>query len=185
MADVTETGLRSAVKALVDTVAPAIDAKDPLAREQLRLVVDYLEFVGGRLDFMYPRDRFELRHHLAMGRTLQRLAADAVSASTAGLLAAAIAAGEQCLGRLGAGPAELKAAGAALAAAIRELVREAVSFDAPRRRSVERAVLDASDERVAFDRAWYLPLGFDPASGEVARLADLLADPAAPVARAP
>ena len=36
-------------------------------------------------------------------------------------------------------------------------------------------VLDATDQRITFDRAWYLPLGFDPAAGEVSALVDLLA----------
>ena len=41
MADVTDNGLRAAVKALTDVVAPSIDPTDPLAKEQLRLVVDF------------------------------------------------------------------------------------------------------------------------------------------------
>ena len=55
MSDVTDNGLRAAVKALTDVVAPSIDPSDPLAKEQLRLVVDYLQFVRSRLDFQIGR----------------------------------------------------------------------------------------------------------------------------------
>ena len=69
--------------------------------------------------------------------------------------------------RAGASTTALKTAAAALAASVRELIREAATFDADLRRKIEQFVLDMSDERIAFDRSWYLPLGFDPAPGEV------------------
>lgn len=174
MADVTENGLRAAVKALTDIVAPALKHTDPLAIEQLRLVVDYLEFVRRRLDFLYDRDRFELDHNLRMARALEGLGAPG-SARTTTLLKSAIQGGAKAQLRPDASSPSLKSDAATLAAAIRELIREAAGFDAPIRRRVERCVLDATDERITFDRAWYLPLGFDPAGGEVPALADLLA----------
>jgi hypothetical protein len=173
MTDVTENGLRAAVKALTDIVAPAVSANDPLAIEQLRLVVDYLEFVRQRLDFLHDRDRFELEHHLAMARALIALTvpeSDLIESA----LRSAIEAAEQALARPASSSPELKFAAATLAAAIRDLIRESAHFDAPTRQRLERCVLDASDARINFDRAWYLPLGFDPAAGEVPRLAQLL-----------
>lgn len=174
MADVTENGLRAAVKALTDIVAPAINHSDPLAIEQLRLVVDYLEFVRRRLDFLHDRDRFELEHNLGMARALDHLGAPG-SARTSTLLQSAIQAGAKAQVRPEATSPALKSAAATLAAAVRELIREAADFDAPIRCQVERCVLDATDQRITFDRAWYLPLGFDPAAGEVSALVDLLA----------
>lgn len=174
MTDVTENGLRAAVKALTDIVAPAISHTDPLAIEQLRLVVDYLEFVRRRLDFLHDRDRFELDHHLAMARALDELGAPG-SDHTMVLLKSALEDGANTQALPAASSPELKSAAAALAAAIRELIRESAGFDAQIRRRVERCVLDATDARITFDRAWYLPLGFDPAGGEVPALADLLA----------
>ena len=172
MADVTENGLRAAVKALTDVVAPSIDPKDPLAREQLRLVVDYLEFVRARLDHLYARDRFELDHHLALAEALQGLAAPG-SAQAARLLNASIEAGSRALSVVGTDTATLKAASAALAAAIRELIRASPGFDERVRTAIERRVLEASDAVVRFERAWYLPMGFDPRPGEVPALASL------------
>lgn len=174
MADVTENGLRAAVKALTDVVAPAISKSDPLAAEQLRLVVDYLEFVRSRLDVLYDRDRFELGHNLSMARGLKAFNAPA-SAATASLLESAIQDGAAVLEQTGASSPVLKAASATLAAAVRELVREAPSFDEDVRRKLERHVIEASDERITFERAWYLPLGFEPAPHEVPPLAAILA----------
>lgn len=174
MADVTENGLRAAVKALTDVVAPALSASDPLAHEQLKLVVDYLQFVRSRLDFLYQRDRFELDHHLSMARAVEPIDAP-WPASEARALAAAIQTGAAALMNPASAASALKAASAALAAAVRTRVRAAASFDTAARGSIERAVLDASEQRIAFERAWYLPLGLDPVPGEVAPLASFFA----------
>lgn len=175
MADVTETGLRAVVKALTTVVAPALDPSDPLAKEQLKLAVDYIEFVRARLEHLYDRDRFELTHSLALARAVLPLGAASPSTSTSALLDGALREGAAELARVGANPVALKSAAAALGAAVRELVREAAGFDAAQRRAIEAAVLRASDARIAFERAWYLPLGFDPAPHEVGALAEVLA----------
>lgn len=180
--DVTDNGLRAAVKALTDVVAPSIDRADPLAQEQLRLVVDYLEFVRCRLDFLYDRDRFELGHDLALANALQCMSPPC-SALTAQLLNAAIEAGTQADAVVGASTVALKAASAALAAATRELIREAAAFATEVRSAIERQVIEASGERIRFERAWYLPLGFDPAPGDVPPLAVLLASTASSATR--
>lgn len=180
--DVTENGLRAAVKALTDVVAPAIDRKDPLAIEQLRLVVDYLQFVRSRLDLLYDRDRFELQHNLSMSRMLKALDAP-LSKETSSQLDAAISAGIEVRDSVGASTPALKSASAALAAAVRDLIREAGAFEPAVRARIERGVLEASEERIAFERAWYLPLGFEPAPQELAPLAQILADAASDDAR--
>lgn len=182
--DVTENGLRAAVKALTDVVAPAIDRSDPLAAEQLRLVVDYLQFVRSRLDMLYDRDRFELQHNLSMARSLKVLGAP-LSKDTASQLETAIIEGAGVQASVGASMPALKTASAALAAAVRELIREAGAFEPTVRGKIENCVLEASEERITFERAWYLPLGFEPAPQELAPLAQILADAASDAARSP
>ena len=44
MPDHTDNNLRAAIKSLTDVVTPAVDPGDPMAREQLALVVAFLEF---------------------------------------------------------------------------------------------------------------------------------------------
>ena len=173
MADHTENTLRTLSKALTDVIAPAVTKADPLANEQLRLVVDYVEFVRSRLDHFYGRERFDLRHHLGLATALAQMKAPC-SASTAAALNEAIAAGRAAYDTVGVPTPELRGAAARLAAAVSTLVREAGSMDKAVREKIERQVLAATDERIVFERAWYLPFGFDPAPGEVPPLASVL-----------
>jgi hypothetical protein len=172
--DHTENTLRTLSKALTDVIAPALDKKDPLAHEQLRLVVDYIEFVRSRLDDMYGRERFELRHHLALASSLAEIRAPCTVA-TADVLNDAIGAGRTASDTVGVPTAALRGATARLAAAISTIVREAATMDPTVREKIERRVLEATDERIVFERAWYLPLGFDPAASEVPLLSAVLA----------
>ncbi|HSV59523.1 MAG TPA: hypothetical protein VLJ19_11540 [Variovorax sp.] len=175
--DLTETDLRAAIKALSDVVAPAVDPKDALATEQLRLVVEYLRFLRQRVDLLHQRDRTELQHQLEMARALRKLEAPCSDGLRAALQGASEV-GEQRFNDAAATGAQLKAACAALAAAVRDGTREANDWPAPARDRWERCVLYASAARVAFEQAWYLPLGFEPAPAEVPALDSLLARPA-------
>lgn len=170
--DHTDVGLRAVVKALTDVVAPAVNPADPLASEQLRLAVDYIEFVRSRLDFFYDRERFDLQHHLAMARSLHEIAGP-LSLEGAPALQDAIDAGARAIGEAGTSIRALKAATAGLAAAMAPIIRGAADLDEPARRKIERCVLEATEARIAFERSWYLPLGFDPAPNEVQSLQDL------------
>ncbi|HEV3227331.1 MAG TPA: hypothetical protein VGZ52_10865, partial [Acidimicrobiales bacterium] len=73
--------------------------------------------------------------------------------------------------------AALRSASAALAAAVRDFVRRAAHADAATRDRVERRVIAATREWAAVDRAWYLPLGFDPEPDAVAAVDVVLAAP--------
>lgn len=167
--DYTENDLRAAAKALTDVVAPALDPNDPLAREQLRLVVDYIEFLRARLDLIPARERFELDHHARMGRAL-------VAAGGAGPepLLAAVERGEAVHADPGATPAQRREATADIAEAIRDLVRSGAGGDPELARAYDRIILDAGDERIALERSWFRPFGFDPAPGELRPLQELL-----------
>ena len=54
-----------------------------------------------------------------------------------------------------------------IAAVVREVIRESASYEESIRRKLETLVLEMSVDRITFDRAWYLPLGFDPSPKEV------------------
>lgn len=175
--DLTENDLRAAIKALADVVTPAVDPKDALAIEQLRLVVEYLRFLRQRVDLLHQRDRTELRHQLDMAGALLALEAPA-SAGLRQSLQSATETGARLFETAAATGAQIKAATAAIAAVVRDSVREAADWPAHARDRWEHSVLDASAARVAFEQAWYLPLGFEPAPSEVPALASLLAKPA-------
>jgi hypothetical protein len=179
MMDHSDTTLRAAIKALEEVVAPAVDPGDPLAGQQLRLVIDALRFLRDRVDHLHDRERFEVRHHLRLARAVAPEAA-AASPAAAHALREAIEAGDAILDRSDARTPELRAASAALAAELRSLVRDAAGAGADARSRIERLIVDGTRERIDADRAWHLPQGFDPDPGGVRPLEAVLglADPA-------
>jgi hypothetical protein len=172
VADRTINSLKAARKSLVDVVAPAVDPDDPLAVEQLRLVADYLDFVGARVDYVHDREWFELLHHLSMARSVQEPAAEC-SGSAVGFLSTAIQEAER-LEHGNPHVPEMRDVTAKLAAGIRMLVREAGKLHENARQTLERRILEASRDRIMVDRSWYLPLGFDPRPDEVSPLESVL-----------
>lgn len=171
MADPIEAGLLASVKALDDVVAKAVDPGNPLAREQLKLVSRYLGFLRQRLPWHHERERFELRHALALARQLREIAgADAPS-----LLGEAIAGGERVSRADDATPEQLTAAIRALNTATSVLVRGLDDYPPDTRRRMERAIVTASRRLFDVQRAWYLPMGFEPDPKAVAPLQQALA----------
>jgi hypothetical protein len=161
MADLTDNGLRASIKALDEVVAPAVDAGNPLAVEQLRLVSRFLGFLRSRLQYQAERDRFELRHYLALAGALRADAA-ACGPSCATLIADAIDAGTTPFERGDASTHEIRSAVERLTAAVSVLVRSVADADPTLRQRVERTVVAASKSLFDVQRAWYLPIGFEP-----------------------
>lgn len=164
MADHTGTALLAAARALDEVVAPALDGRNPLAAEQLRLVSGVLAFVEQRVDYHYARSRFELLHYLRVAGTL-RQHADACPPIIADALKRATAAASRLEADRCARTQDLHAATADLAAAISALVRAAGRADGTTARHVHAVVTAASRDFVDAQRAWFLPQGFeaDPA----------------------
>jgi hypothetical protein len=173
-ADPIDGGLQAVIKALDDVVAQSLDPANPLAREQLKLSVRYLGFVRRRLPLLAERDRAELQHYLALARELAPLAAGCGVAGVPAL-EPAIAAAARTLTDAGAGTEALRAATAALTADISVLVRAAAAAAGEQRRPIERAVTLASARLFDLQRAWYLPMGFEPDPERVPALPQALA----------
>jgi hypothetical protein len=161
MADHTDNAIRAAIKAVRDVVAPSVDPTDPLANEQVRLVGDFLEFLQDRIDYVHDRQRFEVGHYVALADSLSAEAA-ACSPDVASRLQAAAKSARELLDRTDARSAELKAAAAHVAGAVRDLIRAADAADAETRRRVHRTVIAASKALLDLQRAWFLPQGFEP-----------------------
>jgi hypothetical protein len=172
MSDHTENTLRAASKALSDVIGPALDPNDPLAAEQLRLVIEYLDFVRDRLDRLYERERFELKQAL---QTAKDIAATGGPERHQSQLQNIQDVGFRALDTVGLPPNKLREATAAVNAVIREIVREvSASGDSTLRDEVYLAVINSEADKVTFERAWYLPFGFDPEPQSVPSLAEVL-----------
>ncbi len=158
MAEETVNALLAAARALEEVVAPALDAEQPLAVEQCRLVSQYLRFAAERVDLRYDLARFDLDHYLRMGAAvLERLAPLGCPAPD---LESALGTGRGVLGRPGESPRDLEVATAALRTAVARLAR--TLDDEAARAAVAEVVLAASRTHLSVRRGWYLPQGWEP-----------------------
>jgi hypothetical protein len=155
MADVTTNALRGIMKTLTDVVVPAIPEDDPLALQELKMVVRYLGFCRDRVDHLYARARYELTFYSGL--------ADKCAAA----LGTSDAAAKRELADLTARARGLLSEPGVAIAAIRALAQDLMTRistllgelkDAAVLASVERIVVLGSAEITAFDRSWYLPL---------------------------
>ncbi len=158
MANHADNDFRAAAKALMDVVAPAIDPSNPLARQQLKLVADWLDFYRSRLPHAMDRERLELSVQLEMARAV----AEAAPAAAAVSLRAAIDDAAAVQERLGPRPPRVREVTARLEDEISALVRRSVDFDAAARQRVERIVVDDTRHLLDAQRSWFLPQSIEP-----------------------
>lgn len=163
MANHADNDFRAAAKALMDIVAPAIDPSNPLARQQLKLVVDWLDFYRSRLPHAQDRERLELDVQLATARTL----AQAAPAPATAALHAAIDAAATVHAALGPRLEEVRAVTARLEDEISALVRRAVDFNGDARRAIERTIVRETKQLLDAQRAWFLPQSIEPDPGAI------------------
>lgn len=158
MANHADNDFRAAAKALMDVVAPAIDPQNPLARQQLKLVVDWLDFYRSRLPYNQDRERLELGVQLETARAIAIAAPEAASA----VLQKAIDAAAKVQAGLGPRPVEVREVTAQLEDRISAVVRQSAAFDAPARRNIERIVVRDTKHLLDAQRAWFLPQSIEP-----------------------
>lgn len=173
MADAIDNGLLAAIKALEEVVAPAVDSTNPLAGEQLKLVSRYLGFLRSRLQYVADRDRFELNHYLGLARELEPYASETTIPS-AGQFAQVIELGDLMRDRTGATTQELRHAINELTITVSMFVRHSTTMQADVIERVEAAVVRASKSLFDVQRAFYLPMGFEPDPHLVPDLASAL-----------
>ena len=173
MSDPIDNGLAAVIKALDDVVAKSIDPSNPLAREQLKLVTRYLGFLRRRLPLQHERERYELAHYVALGSDLLPVSR-LIGVANAPSLEAAVRSGQAVLESAAAGNLQIKAAVEALTAAISVLVRSAAAADPAARRHVEGQVVAASAALFDMQRAWYMPMDFEPDPAQVPSLEQAL-----------
>lgn len=160
--DQTDIGLKSVVKALIDTVAPALDPTDHLAKEQLRLAASYVDFVRQRLHLVHARERYDLRHYLDLSEKYLDL--ELPESEQVAALREAIA----VAGPLSDDPSgltgQIRAAAMDLAHAVAAVTQAAhAKWDVPDlARQIDLAVLAATEDKFEMELLWYQPIGFDP-----------------------
>lgn len=149
--------LASVVRALTDVVLPSLPPEAGLAREQVELSLGHLQIIGAQLDLIAPFEVEELADACALGRALAGFGGGPRTGAALAALDGAIAdAGKRN------GASEVRAARIAVHDAIAAFIQAvAGDGDAPSRVQATRTVIQYEKRRVAKDRAWFAPFGFD------------------------
>jgi hypothetical protein len=176
MKDHSENTLRAAIKCLRDTVTPAVDPEDPQAVEQLRLTIDFLEFLRTRLYDVHARQRYELQHQIQVAEAVlddaHRVSERAGRALHDSVSRAALAYADAA-----SHTTDLQAASDELWGTVRAVVREARSAPDDVRERVSAEIVSGVQPLVELESSWYVPFGFEPDPASVVPLDDLLQAP--------
>jgi len=175
MADTTDNAFRAAIHALREIVAPAVDPANPLATEQLQLVIAWLDFQRQRLPHVHDRHRAELAASLDTAA-----AAAAAIGPEGGALRAAIDAGGRALADPGAGFPELGSAMQRLEDAVAAAVRAAPDMPPEVQVRLERAVVERMKGFLDIERVWFQPMGVEAGSTALPALHEALGVPPDP-----
>ncbi|MBA8961870.1 hypothetical protein ACVH9Z_02275 [Rhodococcus opacus] len=173
MMDHSENTLRAAIKSLRDTVAPAVDPGDPQAVEQLRLTIDFLEFLRTRVYDIHARQRYELGRQMDIAQALLDDAA-LLSPEVGDRLTHALADARSVFGDAEAHTQDLRASSQQLWAVVRGIVRTARQAPEEVRERISTKVIGGIEPLIEMESAWFLPFGFEPDPGSVPQLTDLL-----------
>lgn len=175
MADKSGVALGAAIKSLNEVILPSIDPENPLALEQAKFVVNYLILLKKQLPYRSRRKYAELGHYMRLAVTVLGHCDGLTSLAQISALSDAVtrarAESEGSKFMSEEGVDELVRG---LAASISDLVRVAPSFLDAQRRAVEFAVLDAAEEWLNIQRAWFAPLGFDSEAKELPEISSYL-----------
>lgn len=170
MFDPIDNDLKAMAKALRDVVAPAVDAANPIAQQQLKLVIEGLDFLQQRAPQVWRLAAFELSAQTALARQLLAVA----PASSGAALAQALQAAETAHSVAQQGPPVVQQAVTGLEDAMAQLVRDAATMDAAPRQAIERLVVAGSRRWLVAQRAWYAPLSIEPDPAALPSLDDAL-----------
>lgn len=163
--------LQVALKALRETVAPAVDPGNRVALEQLHLSIATLTMVRERLPLARRFARRRLEDALDLAHAVAAAARKDAALDLAAL-DATIAASPALLLDPVAETADFDAAIAAVTAATLTVIRAAQGGNAIA--AIDAAVLTASAPTIERGRAWFLAAGFEPDPTAIRPLATLL-----------
>lgn len=159
--------LQAVIKALTDTVMPAIDPTNKMAMEQAGLAVATLSMARNRL----PLVRRLARHGLQMAIAMADELVAAVPVVAAGLTAP-LAAGRQALQDPALDTADIDAVLRGLNDAIGALIDD--SSNGPQIATIEAIIIRRGKLATDLGRAWTMPSGFEPNPASVPTIESLL-----------
>lgn len=160
MSDHNENSFQAAIKALSQVVAPSVDPSNPLAVDQLRLVIQFLEFYVERQPLQGKLDWRELELNVEFGMAVLRQSRSAASADIQAL-EDNVEKGRSYLAHPGPAISERQRLSDNIAAAISDMVSQSTHAGDQSENRVELVVLEYSKKHLDLKRSWYLPFGFE------------------------
>jgi hypothetical protein len=164
------------LKAMMDTVLPAVDPANKLANEQARLVIGMLQLLATRSSFVARYDRVELREAMILAKRISaECRGGSVTERALADLERARLTGAERVARAGVDPSEIEESVLELRAALGAvIVALSEDGDAKSRHAVRRAVLDSAKAEIDRARAWLLPQGWEGDGAGLPSLESLL-----------
>ena len=163
--------LQSAIKALVDTVTPAIDAQNKMAVEQLHLSIATLTMVRQRLPLARRFSRRQLEDSLETARGVRSDVGASGIVDTAAI-DAIISRAADGLGDPEFDTCELDQLAAELNGETAALISEIPSGEIAD--AIVRTVVERTKSPIARLRSWCLPAGFESYPEQIAAIESLL-----------
>ena len=160
MSDQSENAFLAAIKALREVVAPAVDRTNPLAVEQLRLVVMFLEFQLERRDLVRKLEWTELRISVVLGEAVA-CCLSSHDPLFAGRLTDLVTQGQAGLLATGAPANHWQALSSDILNAVSEAVLALAEGNPPVRQALETLVLNHAGAILELKRTWFLSFGFE------------------------
>lgn len=158
MTDHSRNALLGMCSALREIVTPGVRADNPLAQQELSMVIRYLEFLVSRVELLHDRAVVEMRAAESLGRGFVGCGEVGSGAE----LTAALEGAVLLLRTPFATIDQLRATTDDVHEAVSSVLREAYRNGDPGVRKLEALVLDWASESSLFERAWYAPLGDGP-----------------------
>lgn len=150
--------LRTMIKALSETVLPAIDSSNKAALEQTNIVIGSLELLREQVDFAHWFEVVDAKGMAAMVDTLVAITALPSAAKAREVAAQTLAVAERYDIRL----STLRDANRELRDVISTLIEEAFALDDEGvRKQVQQVVLERSEAQISRERAFVAGTHFD------------------------
>lgn len=151
--------IQSMIKAMTDTVLPALDPGNKLAQEQARLVLGMLALMRRQLPVQFAFDCDELQRLIALSQALRSLDVDVADEALRLDEVAAL----DVLSGAQSSPADVQASVRHLRSVIgRQVTRLYAVADDDARSRLQKLVLDCSQEQLLRDRALLVQQGWEP-----------------------
>lgn len=166
--------LNAARRSMEEMILPALEAANPLAREQAQLVIQALGFIERQLPYLHAKDRAEMLGYAAIAREVLAIDLSGADQAAAGALKQALEAAERLEADENPPSRNLQQTVTQLTDALGALTRSLGGLPAQNKMRVRKAIVLGSERVLDIHRAFFLPTGFDKAAAALPPLATLL-----------